>query len=161
MAKKKKPPSKDGTKLAVQNRRARFDYFIDEKFEAGIMLVGTEVKSLRGGLGSLLEAWVRIDAKDEVWLMQCHIPEYTYGGYTNHKPTRERKLLLNKSEIIKIRRAVAEQGVTLVPTRIYFKHGRAKLEFGIGRGKKNYDKRADLKEKQAKRDVDRALKNRG
>lgn len=160
MAKGKAKTKVDGTKLVVQNRRARFDYHIDDTYEAGLVLQGTEVKSLRDGLGSLAEAWVKVDASGEAWLMQSHIPEYTRGGYTNHHPTRERKLLLHRHELERLGRAVATRGVTLVPIRLYFRDGRAKLEFGVGTGKKAHDKRGDLKAKQADREIARALADR-
>lgn len=149
-----------GTKLAVQNRRARFDYQLDDRFEAGLVLVGTEVKTLRGGKGSLAEAWVKVDPSGEAWLMQAHIPEYAFGNRNNHDPVRPRKLLLHRRELDRLRHAVGAKGVTLVPTRIYFKDGLAKLEFAIGRGKDVADKRAAAAERDAKRDMDRALKER-
>lgn len=149
-----------GNKPVVQNRRARHDYFIDDVIEAGMVLQGTEVKVLREGKGSLAEAWVKIDADGEAWLMQSHLPEYSHGGYTNHHPTRERKLLLNRSELDRLAHAIKAKGVSLVPIKIYFSHGRAKLQVGVGRGKKNYDKRESLKAKQAGREMARALKHR-
>ena len=150
----------DGTKLIVSNRRARFDYYLDDTFEAGLVLAGTEVKSLRDGKGSLAEAWVKIDEAGEAWLMQAHIPEYTFGNRNNHDPVQPRKLLLRRRELDQISRAVATRGVTLVPTRLYFRHGRAKLEFAIGRGKNVADKRQTSKERDAKREIERALKQR-
>lgn len=150
----------DGTKLVVGNRRARHDYHLDDRFEAGLQLVGTEVKSLRDGKGSLVEAWVKIDDRGEAWLMQCHIPEYAFGNINNHDPVRPRKLLLHRSELDRLARETREQGVSMIPTRIYFKGGRAKLEFAIARGKNVADKRSDLKERDAKREIDRALKTR-
>ena len=159
MAKRPASSNGDGTKLIVSNRRARFDYFLEDRYEAGMVLVGTEVKTLRDGKGSLAEAWVRIDG-DGAWLMQAHIPEYTYGNRNNHDPVRPRKLLLHQREIDKLRHEVATQGVTLVPTRLYFRDGRAKLEFAVGRGKNVADKRQASKERDAKREIDRALKQR-
>ncbi len=150
----------DGTKLIVSNRRARFDYFLDDTFEAGLVLQGTEVKSLRDGKGSLVEAWVKVDEHGEAWLMQAHIPEYAFGNRNNHDPTRPRKLLLHKRELEQLERAVAAKGATLVPTRLYFRHGRAKLEFAIGKGKNVADKRQTSKERDAKREIERALKQR-
>jgi SsrA-binding protein len=150
----------DGTKLIVSNRRARFDYFLDETFEAGLVLTGTEVKSLRDGKGSLAEAWVKVDEVGEAWLMQAHIPEYAFGNRNNHDPTRPRKLLLHRRELEQIKRAVATKGVTLVPTRLYFRNGRAKLEFALGKGKNVADKRQTSKERDAKREMERALKQR-
>lgn len=150
----------DGTKLIVSNRRARHDYFLDDRYEAGLVLQGTEVKSLRGGKGSLAEAWVKIDDNGEAWLMQAHIPEYEYGNINNHNPVRPRKLLLHRREIDEASRAVSAKGATLVPTRIYLRGGRIKLEFALGKGKNVADKRQTAKERDAKREIDRALKQR-
>ena len=161
MAKGAKTSGGDGTKLVVQNRRARFDYAIDDTYEAGLVLTGTEVKSLRDGLGSLAEAWVKVDAAGEAWLMQSHIPEYANGGYANHHPTRERKLLLHRHQLDRLQRAVATQGVTLVPMRLYFKDGRAKLQVGVGTGKQAHDKRQTIKDRDWKRDKARLMRERG
>lgn len=150
----------DGTKLIISNRRARFDYFLEDTFEAGLVLQGTEVKSLRDGKGSLAEAWVKIDEAGEAWLMQAHIPEYAFGNRNNHDPTRPRKLLLHRRELEQLSRAVSAKGSTLVPTRLYFRHGRAKLEIAIGKGKNVADKRQTAKERDAKREMERALKQR-
>jgi SsrA-binding protein len=150
---------KDGTKLAVQNRRARHDYHLEDPVEAGLVLVGTEVKSLRSGQGSLAEAWVRI-ADGEAWLMQCHIPEYEYGNRNNHDPVRPRKLLLHRGQIRRLGSQAAQQQAVIVPTRIYFRDGRAKVEVALAKSKNKADRRQDLKERQARRDVDRALKER-
>ncbi len=153
--------SSEGVKLAVSNRRARHDYFLDDRYEAGMSLVGTEVKSLREGRGSLAEAWIRLDNDTgEAWLEQCHIPEYEYGNRNNHHPTRPRKLLLHRHELDHLARAVATKGVTLVPTRIYFKRGRAKLEFATAKGKNVADKRRDVAKRDAQRQIDRAMKAR-
>ena len=152
--------SGDGTKLIVQNRRARFDYHLGDRFEAGLVLTGTEVKSLRAGKASLAEAWVKIDESGEAWLMQAHIPEYPHGGYTNHDPVRRRKLLLHRAELDRLAQAVAAKSVTLVPTRLYFREGKAKLEFAVARGKAKHDKRHDLATRDAQREVERALKGR-
>ncbi|MEX2561873.1 MAG: SsrA-binding protein SmpB [Nitriliruptoraceae bacterium] len=150
----------DGTKLIVSNRRARFDYHLDDRYEAGLELVGTEVKSLRGGKGSLAEAWVKVDRDGEAWLMQAHIPEYEYGNRNNHDPVRPRKLLLRRREIDELAHEVGAKGVTLVPTRLYFRNGRAKLEFAVGKGKNIADKRQTSKERDARREMERALKQR-
>ena len=150
----------DGTKLVVSNRRARHDYHLDERFEAGLVLQGTEVKSLRDGKGSLAEAWVKIDDQGQAWLMQAHIPEYPFGNRFNHDPTRPRKLLLHRRQLDELAHAVAAKGVTLVPTRLYFRQGRAKLEFAVGRGKNVADKRRDLAKRDAQREMERALKQR-
>lgn len=150
----------DGTKLIVSNRKARHDYHLDDRFEAGIMLRGTEVKSLRGGKGSLVEAWVKIDDRGEAWLMQAHIPEYAFGNRNNHDPTRPRKLLLNRRELDRLRHEVGAKGVALVPTRLYLRAGKVKLEFAVGRGKNVADKRQASKDRDAKREIDRAMKQR-
>jgi SsrA-binding protein len=163
MAKTKKTSGSgggDGTKLVAQNRRARFDFFLDERYEAGLQLQGTEVKSLRGGKGSLAEAWVKIDDEGEGWLMQAHIPEYEYGNRNNHDPTRERKLLMHRRELDELSHAVSAKGVTLVPLRLYFRQGKAKLEFAVGRGKNVADKRRTIAQRDAKREIDRELKRR-
>ena len=118
-------------------------------------------KTLRGGKGSLAEAWVKVDADGEAWLMQAHIPEYEFGNRNNHDPVRPRKLLLHRRELDRLSHEVGAQGVTLVPTRLYFKEGRAKLEFAVGRGKNVADKRRDMAKRDAKREMERALKHRG
>lgn len=160
--KKKSSPSSDGdgTKLVAQNRRARFDFHLDDRYEAGLHLQGTEVKSLRDGKASLAQAWVKIDDNGEAWLMQAHIPEYAFGNRNNHDPTRERKLLLHARELERLSHAVAAKGVTLVPTRLYFRQGKAKLEFAVGRGKNVADKRRTAAQRDAKREIDRELKRR-
>lgn len=147
----------DGTKLIVQNRRARYDYHLDDRYEAGIQLTGTEVKSLRDGKASLAEAWVKVDDRGEAWLMQCTIPPYDHGNINNHHPTRQRKLLLRRQELDRVKKAVEAKGVALVPTRMYFKRGLAKLEFAVGRGKNVADKRETAKQRTAQREIDRAL----
>lgn len=159
---KKKSPGTggDGTKLVAQNRRARFDFHLEDRYEAGLQLQGTEVKSLRDGKASLAEAWVKINENGEAWLMQAHIPEYAYGNRNNHDPTRERKLLLHARELDRLAHAVSAKGVTLVPTRLYFRHGKAKLEFAVGRGKNVADKRRTAAHRDAKREIDRELKRR-
>ncbi len=152
-------PKEQGRKLIAQNKKARHDYHIDDVLEAGLVLVGTEVKSLRAGRASLVDGYAVV--KDgEVWLQGVHIPEYTEGTWTNHEPRRPRKLLLNHHEILKLIGKTKETGVTLVPLSLYFKDGRAKVEIALGRGKKNYDKRQDLAERQATREVQRALGRR-
>ena len=150
----------DGTKLIAQNRRARYDYHLDDTYEAGIQLTGTEVKSLRDGRASLVEGWVKIDDAGEAWLMQTTISPYDHGNINNHFPTRERKLLLHRHQLDRLAKIVATKGVALVPTRLYFKHGRVKLEFAVGRGKDAHDKRESKKAQQAKREVDRAMSER-
>ena len=142
-----------GTKLIAQNRRARHEYYIDDTYEAGVVLVGTEVKSCRDGRVNLAEAYATVQ-DGEVWLLQCHISPYSHGNRQNHDPLRPRKLLLHRGEIEKLHVAAAQGGRTLVPLRLYFKHGLAKAEIAIARGKKLFDKRAS----EAKRDVDRQMR---
>ncbi|MEX2486480.1 MAG: SsrA-binding protein SmpB [Nitriliruptoraceae bacterium] len=151
--------SSGGTKLIVSNRRARHDYHLEDTFEAGLVLAGTEVKTLRDGKGSLAEAWVKVENGD-AWLMQAHIPEYRFGNRNNHDPVRPRKLLLHRRELERLEHAVSAKGMTLVPTRLYFRGGRAKLEFAIGRGKNVADKRQTAKARDAAREIERALKAR-
>ncbi|MFZ0324110.1 MAG: SsrA-binding protein SmpB [Actinomycetes bacterium] len=149
-----------GRTLVAQNKKARHDYHVDEVFEAGMVLTGTEVKSLRAGRASLVDGYATI--KDaEVWLYNVHIPEYTEGTWNNHEPRRPRKLLLRREEIKRLIGKTQEQGHTLVPLSLYFKDGYAKVEIALARGKRNYDKRQALAEKQAKRDAQRALARRG
>jgi SsrA-binding protein len=149
-----------GRKLVAQNRKARHEYHIEDSFEAGMVLVGTEVKSLRAGRASLVDGYAAI--KDgEVWLYNVHIPEYTQGTWNNHEPRRPRKLLLHREQIRKLVNKTQESGLTIVPLALYFQDGYAKVEIALARGKKNYDKRQSLAERQAKRDADRAMAQRG
>ncbi|MGC4944445.1 SsrA-binding protein SmpB [Kribbella sp. DT2] len=148
-----------GLKPIAQNRKARHDYHIDDVVEAGLVLTGTEVKSLRLGRASLVDAFGSVRGK-ELWLQNLHIPEYTHGTWTNHEPRRTRKLLLHRDEMEKLVRAVEQQGVTLVPLSLYFKDGYAKVELATARGKKDYDKRHALAERQANREAQRALSDR-
>ncbi|MGE5600138.1 MAG: SsrA-binding protein SmpB, partial [Pseudomonadota bacterium] len=135
------PSPFDKTKVVAENRRARFDYFVDDRFEAGIALTGTEVKALRQGEGSIAESYATVDG-DEIWLINSHSPEYSHGNRLNHEPRRKRKLLLKGREIAKLHGAVTRQGLTLVPLSIYFNSkGRAKVELALARGKKVHDKR--------------------
>jgi SsrA-binding protein len=152
-------PKEQGRKLIAQNRKARYDYHIDDVFEAGLVLVGTEVKSLRAGRATLGDGFAEIH-DGEAFLHGVHIPEYTQGTWTNHEPRRVRKLLLNRHEIDKIDAKVKERGFTLVPISMYFKDGRAKVEIGLARGKKTYDKRHSLAERQASREKQQALGRR-
>jgi SsrA-binding protein len=146
-----------GKKIICVNKKASHSYFIEDKYEAGLVLQGTEVKALRDGRANLKESYARI--KDgEVFLYQCHISPYTHGNRQNHDPIRPRKLLLHKQEIRKLIGKVTERGYTLVPLRMYFFKGKAKLEFGLGKGKKLHDKRHSLKEKDANREMQRAFK---
>jgi SsrA-binding protein len=148
-----------GRKAIARNRRARFDYRIEDTYEAGLVLTGTEVKSLRAGRASLTDGFAQI-SDGEVWLHNVHIPEYTQGTWTNHEPRRTRKLLLHRKEIDKLSARTAEQGLTLVPLSLYFQDGKAKVELGLGRGKRTYDKRHDLATRDAAREMDRALRRR-
>jgi SsrA-binding protein len=144
-----------GRKLIAQNRKARHDYAITDVFEAGLVLTGTEVKSLRAGRASLVDAFAQI--KDgEVWLEGAHIPEYTQGTWTNHEPRRPRKLLLHRGEILRLIGKTKESGLTLIPLSMYFSDGRAKVEIALARGRRSYDKRQALAERDAKREMDRA-----
>ena len=148
-----------GTKLIAENRRARYDYELLERFEAGIALVGTEVKSLRDGRVTLAQAYA--DVRDnEVWLVGAEISEYAQGNIANHEPKRDRKLLLKRGEIADLVSKVREKGQTIVPTRLYFKDGRVKVEVALARGKEKGDKRRTIVDRDAKRQIDRALKSR-
>ncbi|TDQ51985.1 SsrA-binding protein SmpB [Actinorugispora endophytica] len=148
-----------GRKTIAQNRRARHDYHIEDTYEAGLVLTGTEVKSLRAGRASLVDGFALI--KDgEVWLQNVHIPEYTMGTWTNHMTRRPRKLLLHREEIAKLIAKTRESGRTLVPLSLYFSDGRAKVEIALARGKREYDKRHDLADREAQRDIERALRRR-
>ncbi len=152
-------PKEKGEKVVATNRKARHDYTIEDTYEAGLVLSGTEVKSLRMGRASLVDGYGYIDG-GEAWLDAVHIPEYTQGTWTNHPPRRKRKMLLHKAQIIKISQKVKEGGYTLVPLRIYFNDGRAKVELAVAKGKKEYDKRHALRERQDKREADRAMRTR-
>lgn len=147
------------SRTVCENRKARHDYFIHETYEAGIALVGTEVKSLRAGKANLKDSFARIK-NNEIYLDNMHISPYEQGNIFNHDPLRARKLLMHKAEIIKLGTKIKEKGFTLVPLKVYFSHGRAKVALGLATGKKNYDKRRTLAEKAAKREVERALKER-
>jgi SsrA-binding protein len=149
-----------GLKMIARNRRARHDYHIEEVYEAGLVLTGTEVKSLRAGRASLTDGFGQI-SDHEVWLHNVHIPEYTQGTWTNHEPRRTRKLLMHRREIDKLASETTERGLTLVPLALYFKDGKAKVELALARGKRSYDKRHDLAARDAAREVDRALRRRG
>ena len=151
--------AEQGTKIVARNRRARHDYHIDDVLEAGLVLTGTEVKSLRAGRASLVDGFAQI-SDGEAWLHNVHIPEYTLGTWTNHEPRRTRKLLMHRKEIDRLDSATRERGSTLIPLSLYFKDGRAKVEIALARGKRTYDKRHDLAEKDAAREVDRALRRR-
>jgi SsrA-binding protein len=148
-----------GTKLISENRRARYDYELLERVEAGIVLTGTEVKSLREARVTLAQAYADI-REGEVWLVGAEIAEYGHGNIANHEPSRDRKLLLKRGEIASLHGKVREKGQTLVPTRMYFKDGKVKLELALARGKERGDKRRTLVDRDAKRDIERALKSR-
>jgi SsrA-binding protein len=149
-----------GRKLIAQNRKARHDYSIVDVYEAGIMLTGTEVKSLRLGRASLVDGFASID-DGEVYLRNVHIPEYEQGSWTNHEPRRVRKLLLHRDEIERLIGKTKESGLTLVPLSLYFSEGKVKVELALARGKRSYDKRQDLARRDADREVQRALGRRG
>ena len=151
-------PAADGARREVAtNRRAFHDYFVDEQFEAGVVLTGTEVKSLRAGKCNLRDGFVRIDGQ-EAWLEHVHISPYTQGGYVNHEPMRPRKLLLHRKEISSLIGKVRQKGYTLIPLRVYFSRNHAKVEVGLARGKKQYDKREAIAERDAKREIARAMR---
>jgi SsrA-binding protein len=149
-----------GVKPVAVNRKARHDFFIDETVEAGIVLVGTEVKSLREGRVQLRDSYAEVRG-GELFLVGVHIPVYAQGTIWNHEPLRPRKLLLHRREIDRVAAKVRERGYTLVPTKLYFKDGRAKVEIGLARGKKQYDKRQDMARRDAQRAVERALRGKG
>ena len=148
-----------GEKLVVDNRRARHDYHLLERFEAGRVLTGTEVKSLRDGRAHLRNAYADV-REGEAWLVGAHISEYEQGNAANHDPDRDRKLLLHRREIASLIGKVRERGLTVVPTRLYFKNGRAKVELAVARGKEARDKRRDIARREADRQIERALKSR-
>ena len=155
MATKQAPPS-----VVADNRKARHDYDIDERFEAGIVLTGSEIKSVRAGRVQLRGSYARV-YNDEIYLYEAHISPYEQSGsYFNHEPTRPRKLLLHRREISRIDGLIRQKGMTLVPLKIYFKGRRAKVELGVARGKKSYDKREDIAKRESQRDIERAMKSR-
>jgi SsrA-binding protein len=147
-------------KVIARNRRARHDYQIEDVVEAGLVLTGTEVKSLRAGRASLTDGFAQI-TDGEMWLLGVHIPQYALGTWTNHEPRRSRKLLLHRKEIDRLESKIAERGLTLVPLSLYFSGGRVKVELALGRGKRTYDKRQDLAQRDAAREVERAHRRRG
>ena len=151
----------DKAKTVAENRRARFEYFIEEVFEAGIALTGTEVKSLRGGEGSIAESYAHV-SNGEAWLVNANIPEFSHGNRFNHEPKRPRKLLLHEREIEKMIGAVERKGMTLIPLSVYFNgRGRAKVELALAKGKQNHDKRDSVKEQDWKREQGRIMRDRG
>lgn len=159
MARKKDKGATEKKPVSIQNRKARHDYHIEDTFETGIVLKGTEVKSIRMGNVSFADTFAYIH-KGEIWLKDLYIKEFDQGSYNNHDPRRVRKLLLNKEEIRKIDRAINQKGVTLVPLKLYFARGNAKIQLALGRGKKQYDKRAAIAEKDLKREMDRNIKGK-
>lgn len=157
MAKKK---TDDGRTIVAENRKARFNYAIEENIEVGMMLTGTEVKSLRAGKATIAESYAHVKDGD-VWLVNAHIPEYGGGNRFNHEPTRVRKLLLNRREIDKLHRSAEREGMTLIPLKIYFnERGIAKMDLGVAKGKKLHDKRADQKDKDWQRDKARLMRDK-
>ena len=147
-----------GMKIVCENRKARHDYFIHETVEAGLALQGTEVKSLRAGRANLKDSYAFIK-NGEIFIDHMHISPYEQGNVFNHDPLRTRKLLMHKAEIVKLFSKTREKGYTIIPLKVYFKHGRAKMEIALASGKHNYDKRDDLRKKAANRDIERALKD--
>jgi SsrA-binding protein len=147
----------DGDRAIATNRRARYEYEILETLEAGLVLRGTEVKSLRAGLVNFKDSYATVRS-GEVWLLGCHISPYSHGTDANHAPERDRKLLLHDREIKRLAGKIAERGLTLVPLKLYFKNGRAKLEVGLARGKKLHDKRSALREREVRREMDKAAR---
>ena len=147
-----------GTKLIAKNKKARFDYEISDRFEAGMVLTGSEVKSLRMGKANLTDSFAKIN-NGEVWLMSCHISPYPFSSYNNHEPLRPRKLLLHKREIQRLAGKINEQGYSLIPLALYFKEGKVKVDLALARGKKKHDKRESIKRRDQEREIERALKN--
>ncbi len=147
----------DGIKIITSNRRARRNYFVTETMEAGLVLQGTEAKALREGRANLQDAYCKVE-NDEVFLLNAHISPYSHGNLQNHDPVRPRKLLLHKREIGKLKKATEQKGYTIIPLKLYFKNGYAKVEIGLARGKKLYDKRSDMAERETKRRIDRMLR---
>jgi SsrA-binding protein len=154
-----KKDEEEGIKVVCRNKRATHDYAIEDTLECGVVLTGTEVKSLRDGVASIEDAYARLE-NGEVWLVGSDIPEYTHGNRLNHKPKRQRKLLLHRREIASFAGKATQRGFTLVPLRLYFKNGLAKVQLAVARGKQKYDKREALKKADAKREIQRAMAGR-
>jgi SsrA-binding protein len=152
-------PREQGRKVVASNRKARHDYTIFDTYEAGMALTGTEVKSLRAGRASLTDAFAE-ESNGEIFLRGMHIPEYTQGTWTNHEPRRVRKLLLNRDEIRRMQGKLRDDGITLVPLSVYFNNGYAKVELGLAKGKKSYDKRQDLAARDAQKEINRSMGRR-
>lgn len=151
---------KEGIKIITDNRKARHDYHIHENYETGIVLTGTEVKSLRAGKANLRDSYAQFDKNNELYLEHLHISPYEQGNIFNHDPLRRRKLMMHRQELDKLLGKVKEKGFTLVPLKLYFVRGKVKVDLGLATGKKLYDKRQDIAERDAKRDIDRQLKDR-
>jgi SsrA-binding protein len=152
--------SGEHVKVMAVNRRATHDYFVDERIEAGLVLTGTEIKSIREGRVNLREGYARV-VGDEAWLVNVHIAPYEQGNRYNHEPLRDRKLLLHRDEISTLAGKVRQRGYTLIPMQLYLKHGRAKVELGLARGKRQYDKREAIAKREAQREIERGLRGRG
>jgi SsrA-binding protein len=152
-------PKDTGRQVVASNRKARHDYVIEDVFEAGIVLSGTEVKALRQGRASLVDGFVLVD-RGEAWLENVYVPEYSQGTWTNHAPRRKRKLLLHRSEIDRLEARTREKGQTIIPLQLYFLDGRAKVEIALARGKREYDKRQSLRERQDNMEAQRAMRHR-
>ena len=152
-------PKDTGRQVVASNRKARHDYVIEDVFEAGIVLSGTEVKALRQGRASLVDGFVLVD-RGEAWLENVYVPEYSQGTWTNHAPRRKRKLLLHRSEIDRLEARTREKGQTIIPLQLYFLDGRAKVEIALARGKREYDKRQSLRERQDNLEAQRAMRHR-
>lgn len=150
---------REHVKIVAVNRRATHDYFIDDRFEAGLVLTGTEIKSIREGRVNLREGYARV-VNGEAWLTNVHIAPYEQGNRYNHEPLRDRKLLLHRDEIAELVGRVRQRGYTIVPLQLYLKHGRAKIELGLARGKREYDKRESIAKREAQRDIERGLRER-
>lgn len=151
--------SGENVKVVAVNRRATHDYFIDDRLEAGLVLTGTEIKSIRAGRVNLREGYARV-SNGEAWLLNVHIAPYEQGNRYNHEPVRDRKLLLHKGQIDELLGKSRQRGYTIVPLQLYLKHGRAKVELGLGRGKKEYDKRESIAKREAQREIERGIRNR-
>lgn len=147
---------RDAIRVLIDNRRVRYEFHLLDAFEAGIVLLGSEVKSLRTGNSNLQEAWIRLDADGSAWLQGCHIPPYAEANRQNHEPLRPRKLLLHAHELAKLEKGVKQQGLTVVPVKLYLKGSRVKVEIALAKGKKLHDKRDSIKARDAQREMDRA-----
>ncbi|ACV08529.1 SsrA-binding protein [Jonesia denitrificans DSM 20603] len=162
-AQSSKPRAKDSAprrELIANNKKARHDYLIEDVYEAGLVLSGTEVKALRAGRASLIDGWVSIDHNQEAWLEGAHISEYSHGTWTNHAPRRKRKLLLHRQELIRLADRSTDKGYTIIPLQLYFLDGRAKVEIAVARGKREFDKRQALRERQDNLEAHRAMRHR-